>query len=81
MHRNGTGGGIPASGKESMGKVDEELDPVYRLTPWGCLMAVLHDYGVDVSHITGRIGEHMVQDFMQMMVEQGIVERNDEHDS
>lgn len=54
-----------------MGTENEEE---YTLTPWGCLMAVLHDYGVDVDFITARIGEHMVNDFMDLLVKRGYLE-------
>ena len=56
--------------------VDEKMDEVaYRLTPWGCLVATLDDYGVDHSHITPRMGAHMAQDFMELMGRMGHVER------
>lgn len=51
----------------------EATEEKYILTPWGCLSAVLTDYNVDTSHITGRMGEHMVEDFMELMVKAGHV--------
>lgn len=48
-------------------------DETYALTPWGCLYAVLLDYGIDVSHITPKMGEHMVNDFMESMMRAGYV--------
>ena len=53
-------------------------DDVYILTPLGCLMAVLMDYGIDISHITPKMGEHMVSDFMQYMVDAGHIEKAQE---
>ena len=53
----------------------DDDDAIYRLTPWGCLSEVLKDYGIDISDITGKIGEHMVNDFMELMEQQGHVER------
>lgn len=32
----------------------------YVLTPYGCKVGVLMDYGIDVSHFTLKMGEHMV---------------------
>ena len=58
-------------------KIDEVLneDEVYHLTPWGCMVAIMEDYAVDISHITPKMGEHMVEDFMNLMCEQGHVGR------
>ena len=46
-------------------------DETFALSPWGCLYAVLKDYGVDISGITSQIGKHMVNDFMELMVKSG----------
>lgn len=48
-----------------------------KLTPWGCLYATLIDYGIDVSGITGKIGEHMVNDFMKCMERCGYVKKEE----
>ena len=53
-------------------------DDVFGFTEWGCLYSVLSDYGIDVSHISGRVGQHIVEDFMEMMVKSGYVARNEE---
>jgi hypothetical protein len=53
----------------------EAQEEIFRLTPWGCLEAILKDYGVDVSWMTGRVGEHMVEDFMDLMCRQGHIKR------
>ena len=61
--------------------MDEEEK--YVLSPWGCLMGVLMDYGIDTSHITPRMGEHMVNDFMQHMENAGYIRKvheGEEHD-
>ena len=54
---------------------EHDDDDVFTLTPWGCLADTLMDYGFDVSHITGKVGEHMVEDFMALMVKCGHVGR------
>ena len=46
-------------------------DETFALSPWGCLYAVLKDYGVDISGITSQIGKHMVNDFIELMVTNG----------
>ena len=57
-------------------KSEEKL----RLTPVGCLYAVLLDYVgpdhlLDIRKIQGRYGEHIVEDFMDAMVKAGYVGR------
>ena len=54
---------------------EEENDEKYVLTPWGCLYGVLLDYGIDVSHIKGRVGEHIVEDFMEAMEKAGYISK------
>lgn len=56
-----------------MNKINNE--ETYELTMWGCLYAVLQDYNVDVSHISGRLGEHIVEDFMELLKYCGYIER------
>ena len=56
-------------------KDEEENDEKYVLTPWGCLYGVLLDYGIDVSHIKGRVGEHIVEDFMEAMEKAGYISK------
>lgn len=48
-------------------------DVKFVLTEWGCLSSVLTDYGVDVSRVTGKIGEHIVEDFMELMCKCGYI--------
>ena len=57
---------------------DEEDDEKYMLTPWGCLCGVLIDYGVNVSYISGRVGGHIVDDFMDLMVKCGYIGKVEE---
>lgn len=47
--------------------VFDEDEERYVLTPWGCLYCVLNDYNIDTNHITGKMGEHIVNDFMEVM--------------
>ena len=56
----------------------EEDDEKYILTPWGCLCGVLIDYGINVSHISGRVGEHIVDDFIGAMVKCGYIGKVEE---
>lgn len=62
--------------------MDEIRDnEVYVLTPYGVLLSVMGDYGIDVSHITPRVAEHLFDDFMEALCKQGYVNRkNDEQD-
>lgn len=52
----------------------------YELTEWGCLYGVLTEYGIDASHITGTIGKHLVDDFMDAMCKFGYVEKKENED-
>ncbi len=56
----------------------EEDEEKYVLTPWGCLYGVMLDYGIDVSSIRGRVGEHIVEDFMEAMEKAGYVTKSEE---
>lgn len=51
---------------------------VYRITPWGCLSLTLTDYNIDVSNVPGRIGEHIVEDFMDLMEKAGYVSKQED---
>lgn len=69
--------------KMTMKKKSEEK---YRLTPMGCLYAVLLDYVgpdhlLDIRKIQGRVGEHIVEDFMDAMVRTGYLERTSDEES
>lgn len=55
-------------------------DEVWRLTPWGCLFAVLNDYNIYCDHITSRMGEHLVDDFMEAMEKHGYLSRVSEEE-
>jgi len=58
----------------------EKQDEIYVLSEWGCLSSVLKDYGIDINHITGTVGTHMVNDFMDMMEKAGYVRKGDAED-
>lgn len=60
-------------------KSEEKL----RLTPMGCLYAVLLDYVgpdhlLDIRKIQGRVGEHIVDDLFDALERQGYLERKDD---
>ena len=48
-------------------------DVKFVLSEWGCLYSVLSDYGINVDHIKGKVGEHIVEDFMELMVKCGYI--------
>lgn len=50
-------------------------DDAFELTPWALLREVLISYKVDVDDISGRVGTHIVEDFMDLMMEQGYVSK------
>ena len=52
----------------------------YVLSEWGCLASVLNEYGIDVSQITGRVGAHIVEDFMTAMCDAGYVSKKEAED-
>lgn len=47
----------------------------FKLTEWSILYVVLTEYGIDVSHISGRVGRHIVEDFIAGMIEQGYIQK------
>jgi hypothetical protein len=51
----------------------ENNEEVFKLTEWFILYTVLTEYGIDVSHISGRVGQHIVEDFIAGMIEQGYI--------
>lgn len=52
----------------------------YTLTPWGCLYAIFLAYNIDLSSVSGTIGEHIVEDFMELMVKCGYIGRTENSD-
>lgn len=54
---------------------DDDNEEKYVLTEWGCLYATLTDYGINVDHISGRVGAHIVEDFMDLMVGAGYIKK------
>lgn len=53
----------------------------YVMTEWGCLSSTLEEYGIDVSHITGRVGSHIVEDFMDALCTAGYLQKREEEDT
>lgn len=52
----------------------------FKLTEWSILYVVLTEYGIDASHISGRVGRHIVEDFMAEMVNQGYILKNSDQE-
>lgn len=57
--------------------VFDEDDEQYVLTPWGCLSCVLEDYHIDFSHIAPKVGQHIVEDFMELMEKAGYLVKDE----
>lgn len=56
-----------------------DKDERIMLTPWGCLLSVLHDYNIlDTGHITAKMGEHLVDDFMEQLAKVGYLEKKEQ---
>ena len=60
--------------------METKTEEKYKLTPMGCLYAVLLDYVgpdhlLDIRKIQGRVGEHIVEDFIDAMVKSGYLAR------
>ena len=56
--------------------METKTEEKYKLTPMGCLYAVLLDYVgpdhlLDIRKIQGRVGEHIIEDFMDAMAKAG----------
>lgn len=49
----------------------------YVLSEWACLFLTLKDYGIDTDHISGKVGQHIVDDFMELMAKFGYVVRDE----
>lgn len=52
-----------------------EENEMYTLAPWGCLSIILNDYNIDISHIKGKVGIHIVEDFMELMEKMGYIKK------
>lgn len=66
--------------------MEKKSEEKYTLTPMGCLYAVLLDYVgpdhlLDIRKIQGRVGEHIVEDFMDALVRTGYLERTSDEES
>lgn len=55
-------------------------DVKFVLSEWGCLHSVLSNYGINVDHIKGKVGEHIVEDFLELMCECGYIGRAENSD-
>ena len=53
-------------------------DEYYTLTMWGCLSAVLKEYGFDTNHISDRVGEHIVEDYMDQLEQCGYLKKKEQ---
>lgn len=49
----------------------KQSDEEFTMTPWGCLSVTLQDYGIDTTNISPRVGEHLIEDFMDSMIKCG----------
>lgn len=58
----------------------DDNDVKYVLSPWGCLSVVLRDYGIDISRISGKVGSHIVEDFMELMEKSGYILKDDNNE-
>lgn len=47
------------------------------LSEWGCLSVTLNDYGFNTDNISGRVGKHIVEDFMDAMCRAGYVAKSE----
>ena len=62
--------------------MEKRSEEKYRVTPMGCLYAVLLDYVgpdhlLDIRKIQGRVGEHIVEDFMDAMIRTGYLAKTE----
>lgn len=60
--------------------ITDDDDVKYVLSPWGCLSVVLEDYGIDISRISGKVGSHIVEDFMELMEKAGYILECDDNE-
>lgn len=55
----------------------KEENERYVLSEWGCLSLTLNDYGINTDRIPGRVGKHIVEDFMELMCKAGYIVKNE----
>lgn len=60
--------------------ITDDDDVKYVLSPWGCLSVVLEDYGINISRISGKVGSHIVEDFMELMEKAGYILECDDNE-
>lgn len=58
----------------------EDEDTEYRPTLYRCLLYVMKDYNIDVSHITPKMAEHLFEDFMEKLIRAGYVDRREDNE-
>lgn len=51
----------------------EYNEEIYCLTMYGCLLKTCEEYEVNISHLTSKIGEHFVEDLLELLVLQGYI--------
>lgn len=61
---------------ESSYDIEEENERCV-LSEWGCLSLTLNDYGINTDKISGRVGKHIVEDFMELMCKVGYIVKNE----
>ena len=54
---------------------ETEEEEKYTWTPWGCFYVVLKEYKVDCDWISGKVGTHIVEDFMENMEKCGYISK------
>lgn len=59
----------------------KNAEETYVISEWGCLCSTLEEYGIDVSHITGRVGAHIVEDFMDALYTAGYLQKKEGEDT
>ena len=60
--------------------IADDDDVKYVLSPWGCLSVVLEDYGIDISRISGKVGSHIVEDFLELLEKAGHILKCDDNE-
>lgn len=58
-------------------KAMSEDEERYVLSEWGCLSVTLNEYGIRTDNISGRVGKHIVEDFMDAMCRAGYVAKSE----
>lgn len=83
--KNGALSGIKSIHRQAIDKqIERKLEAIhseeeekYVLSEWRCLSATLNDYGIKTDNISGRVGKHIVDDFMDAMCKAGYVAQSE----